>query len=292
MPRTVLITGCSDGGLGAALAVAFHKHGDRVFATTRNPAKMASLKALGIETLSLDVTSDDSIKTCVQEVSSLTGGSLDILINNAGSNYMMPLMDDEISEIEKLFRLNVWPLVRTTQLFLPLLRNAPHGAIVANNTSIMGVMGAPWQGAYNASKAAAGMFTQTLRLELQPFGVKVIDLKTGGVQSNIFAAMATHWEPGLPANSTYGLVRDRIEANVKGDIGGMELMAADVWAGQVVKDLSKCNPPAQIWRGTAAMRIWIASFMPIGMMDGMWKKLSGLDVFEKRLKQKESKKME
>jgi len=57
MPRTALTTGCSDGGMGAALAKEFHRRGYRVFATSRNPSKMASLKALGIEAFTLDVTS-------------------------------------------------------------------------------------------------------------------------------------------------------------------------------------------------------------------------------------------
>ncbi len=92
MARTILITGCSDGGLGAALAIQFHQHGDRVLATARNPAKMATLKKLGIETLTLDVLSDDSIRACVKEVSALTGGSLDVLINNAGAGYSMPIV--------------------------------------------------------------------------------------------------------------------------------------------------------------------------------------------------------
>lgn len=92
MARTILITGCSDGGLGAALATQFHKRGDRVLATARNPAKMASLTALGIETLKLDVLSDESIKACVEEVSALTGGKLNMLVNNAGAGYSMPIV--------------------------------------------------------------------------------------------------------------------------------------------------------------------------------------------------------
>lgn len=92
MARTVLITGCSDGGLGAGLAIQFHKRGDRVFATARNPAKMASLTALGIETFKLDVLSDESIKACVEEVSALTGGKLNMLVNNAGAGYSMPVV--------------------------------------------------------------------------------------------------------------------------------------------------------------------------------------------------------
>src|ERR1700712_4532074 len=120
MPRTVLITGCSDGGLGAALAIAFHKHGDHVFATARNPNKMASLESMGIETLQLDILSEESIKTAVEQVGR-TSNSLDILVNNAGQGYSTPLLDASISEISKLFELNTLSPLRVTQLFFPLL---------------------------------------------------------------------------------------------------------------------------------------------------------------------------
>lgn len=82
--KTVLITGCSDGGLGAALAVAFHKVNWRVVATARKLSKMTSLKELGIETLELDVQSDESLKACVQTITKMTDNKLDMLLNNAG----------------------------------------------------------------------------------------------------------------------------------------------------------------------------------------------------------------
>ena len=85
-PRTVLITGCSQGGLGDALAQAFHASSDvRVIATARNLSKVAHLESLGIETVELDVLSPQSIENCVTEVSKRTGGQLDILLNNSGA---------------------------------------------------------------------------------------------------------------------------------------------------------------------------------------------------------------
>ena len=88
--RTVLITGCSSHGLGHALAIAFQHAGLRVFATARNPEKMAGLKELGIECLELDVCNEESIGACFEEVTRLTRwdgeeeGRLDCLVNNAG----------------------------------------------------------------------------------------------------------------------------------------------------------------------------------------------------------------
>jgi 1-acylglycerone phosphate reductase len=84
--RTVLITGCSQGGLGDALAQAFHaSSGVRVIATARNLSKVAHLESLGIETVKLDVLSPQSIEDCVAQVSNMTGGQLDILLNNSGA---------------------------------------------------------------------------------------------------------------------------------------------------------------------------------------------------------------
>ena len=81
--QTVLITGCSDGGLGAALALELHRMKYRVFATARNPEKMAGLPK-EIERLTLEVTSKESMEACAKEVAARTGGALNMLINNAG----------------------------------------------------------------------------------------------------------------------------------------------------------------------------------------------------------------
>lgn len=83
--KTVLITGSSEGGIGDALAKAFHKKGLRVFATARNLAKVQHLKDMGIEILKLDVVDATSIKEVVEEVKTRTGGTLDILVNNSGA---------------------------------------------------------------------------------------------------------------------------------------------------------------------------------------------------------------
>ena len=82
--RSVLITGCSQGGIGDALAQRFHEQGLLVFASARNLAKIEHLKALGIHVIKLDVVDNDSIAGAVREVTAVTGGTLDVLVNNSG----------------------------------------------------------------------------------------------------------------------------------------------------------------------------------------------------------------
>ena len=99
MPRTVLITGCTPGGIGHCLAQEFKSKGLRVFATARKAESINDLKGKGIETLSLEVTDIDSINALKEEISSRTGGTLDILVNNAGRNYTVPALHIEIEEL-------------------------------------------------------------------------------------------------------------------------------------------------------------------------------------------------
>lgn len=83
--KTVLITGCSEGGIGDALAQEFHRRGLRVFATARDLSKIEHLKTLGLIVLRLDMTDESSIKHAVETVKSATKGSLDFLVNNSGA---------------------------------------------------------------------------------------------------------------------------------------------------------------------------------------------------------------
>lgn len=282
--RTVLITGCSDGGLGAALAIAFHEAGLKVYATARNPSKMSNLASLGIEVLTLDIESDSSIAACVSKLS-----SLDILVNNAGAQFLMPISDVSIPDAKKLFDLNVWAHIAVTQAFLPLLLQSSHGGLIVNQTSVGACITIPFQSVYNASKAAFAMFSDTLRLELQPFGIKVVDLRTGVVKTNLIGNVQQSQKEGgkeelLPKGSLYQPAKDTVEKALRQEAFVGQGMPSEKWARGVVGDLLKAKPPGVIWRGESAWLTRIATMLPFGTFDGMVKKLTGLDVVEKAVK--------
>jgi 1-acylglycerone phosphate reductase len=272
--RSVLITGCSDGSLGAALAVAFHKAGLHVYATARNPAKMKSLESLGIKTLTLDVLSDSSIAECVSKVP-----ALDILVNNAGGLSLMPVVDIDISAAKKIFDLNVWSYIAITQAFLPLLQKSTN-AMIVNQTSISTVTTVPFQAVYTASKAAMAMISDTLRLELQPFGIKVVDLRTGIVKTNLIQNYNDSSTTVLPKDSIYEPARDVVEKALRQEGFKDQGVPAEQWAELVVKDLLLKSPPLAIWRGQSATLARIAAVLPFRMLDGMVKKMVGLDLVE------------
>src|ERR1700722_74079 len=261
-PKTVLITGCSDGGLGSALALEFANSPKyHVLATARNPAKMSHLREKSnITLLTLDVLSEASIKSCLATVSA-DFGLLDMLINNAGTGLMSPLSDvTDLDACRRTFDLNVWATLAVTQAFLPLLIKAK--GVVVMNSSLTSVVPVPGMGIYNASKAALAMLTDTLRLEVAPFGIRVVELKTGSVESNF------HENGGkalLLADSLYAPIKADMEALINGAAkeDTSRRMDASVWAKQVVGQLVKSDPPAKVWKGGGAGTIYWITTLPL-----------------------------
>lgn len=136
--RSVLITGCSAGGIGAGLAEVFSEKGYHVFATLRNPAKLppSLTKSSNVTPLTLDVLSPESIARAVSDVAKQTGGRLDVLVNNSGQNFIRPALDVSLEEGRKLFDVNFWAPLAMIQAFAPLLIEA-RGHIV-NQSSAAG----------------------------------------------------------------------------------------------------------------------------------------------------------
>ena len=202
-----------------------------------------------------------------------------------GAASKMPVSDLDIEQARTLFDLNVWAPVQVIQAFLPLLRRSENPMIV-NHTSSAALVALPLGGAYNASKAAMASMTDTLRLELKPFGIKVIDLRTGVVKSNIFDNSD---KTQLPKDSMYGIAREEIDRAISGDAGDSDLsdrmVSADIWARQVVSDLMVKNPSIHIYRGGSAFLVWFGrTFLYHTFFDNLLMSMGKMDVVTKKLK--------
>ncbi|KAK7958669.1 hypothetical protein PG988_013517 [Apiospora saccharicola] len=309
----ILITGCSPGGIGAALAITLHEAGHHVYATARDPAKLKPLAEAGITTLSLDIASAASIAAAVSSVSASKAGAagLDILVNNAAASYSMPVVDISLDEARKLFDTNVWGQIAVTQAFLPLLlqRTSSYPDIttsrawglgglfggqqqqhrqpmIVNHTSVGSVMPMPFQSVYNASKAALAMLTQTLRMEVAPFGVRVVELKTGGVKTNIIPNNNVHKGPSpsgaghLPVGSIYAPARTVVEHALSQEGLADRGITPEQWAREVADLLLSGNPPQVIWKGESAALSWAATLLPSWLFEGFLKKITRLDEVE------------
>ncbi|ORY59626.1 uncharacterized protein BCR38DRAFT_412625 [Pseudomassariella vexata] len=262
--KTVLITGCSS-GIGQALALEFAAHNYRVLATARDASSLVALKDSKhggcIETLSLEVHKPESIAALKSQVEALTAGrGLDILVNNAGRNYTVPALDIDHDEVHQLFEVNVFAVMRMCQAFAPLLITAK-GRIVQIG-SVAGVIPYVFGSVYNASKAALHQYSNTLRVELKPFGVDVITVVTGGVQSNI-----ARIKRELPKGSVYAPIAEEYRERVMHSQADGS-MASEVYAKSVVKAITGSRAPLYYWEGYKARTIWwITTFLPAWTMD-------------------------
>ncbi|OGE48177.1 hypothetical protein PENARI_c031G05465 [Penicillium arizonense] len=241
--KTVLITGCSTGGIGWALAKNFHQRGFYVFATARNPSKAADLAELSdIEILELDVTDPKTIVECKERVVKRTNGKLDVLVNNAGVEFNSPLLDTDVDEAKRLFDVNVWGPLAMVQAFAPLLIEAK--GTVFNQSSIDGALNMVWAGIFASSKSAMARMSEILRFELEPLGVRVVTSICGSADTPMFA------KPGGPMNlpemSHYHGVQD---AAWKERMDHQrQATQVDVLAGKLVKDILGGNRGV-IWHG-------------------------------------------
>lgn len=143
--ETVLITGCSDGGIGSALAIVLQQRGLHVFATARDSSKMSDLSGLpNVTTLTLDVVKSTDIRAAVEVVTKQTGGTLNYLVSNAGRNHFMPILDEDLDVVRNIFDINFYGPLAITQAFAPLLIKAKGMAVYI--TSISGYVNVPFMG--------------------------------------------------------------------------------------------------------------------------------------------------
>ncbi|KAF5371428.1 hypothetical protein D9757_010004 [Collybiopsis confluens] len=187
----IFITGCTIGGIGAALCQVFANRGCTVYASARSQKSMEgeSLSHPNIHKLLVDVTSDESVKLAVDEIYKQEG-RIDVVISNAGLLGIGPLLDVPIDYIQSVMDTNFFGLVRLCKNIIPRMARSSteHGrskGLVVAIGSILGEFGTPWTGMYNASKAALHSYTETLEMECRPLGVNVMLVAPGGIVSNI-----------------------------------------------------------------------------------------------------------
>lgn len=164
--KTVLITGCSS-GFGLETAAHFLQKGWKVIAAMRAPADGILPATDDLRLLQLDVTDPESIARAAGEA-----GPVDVLVNNAGVGLMGPLEAIPIATVREIFETNTFGTMALTQAFLPMFREQGGGTIV-NVSSSVTLKSLPLLSVYTASKAAVEFFSQSLALELEPFGIGV-----------------------------------------------------------------------------------------------------------------------
>jgi NAD(P)-dependent dehydrogenase (short-subunit alcohol dehydrogenase family) len=179
--RVILLTGCSS-GIGRAAALEAALRGHRVFASARNRSDLAELEGREkLEALALDVTDGASIRSAVEAVLA-RAGRLDALVNNAGYGQYGAAEEVTLDQWRAQFEVNFFGTIAVTQTVLPAMRRARRGTIV-NVSSVAGKVAVPFAAPYSASKHAMEALSDALRVELGLFGIKVVLVEPGPIET-------------------------------------------------------------------------------------------------------------
>lgn len=181
--KVALVTGASS-GIGEETAKQLWQAGYTVYGAARRLDRMKDLEEMGGKVLHLDITDEESIRSCVNNLLQQEG-RLDVLVNNAGYGSYGTVEEVPLSEARRQFEVNLFGLARLTQLVLPTMRNQKSGYIF-NVSSIGGKIYTPLGAWYHATKHALEGFSDALRLELKDFGIHVVVIEPG--------AIATEWD--------------------------------------------------------------------------------------------------
>ncbi|XVE86961.1 hypothetical protein DITRI_Ditri18aG0077600 [Diplodiscus trichospermus] len=263
-PKVVLVTGCAKGGIGYEYCRAFAEQNCRVVASDipQRMDDMLDFNSDKIETLELDVSSDESVSSAVNNVISKYG-HIDVLLNNAGIGSTGPLAELSLDAIRKAWEINTLGQLRMVQQVVPHMASR-RGGIIANVGSVVARVPTPWAGSYCSSKAAIHAMTNTLRVELRPFGINVVLVVPGAVRSNFGSSSLERL--GNQDWKLYEEFKDAIAERARASQGSKAMDAA-MFSRHVVKKVLSPKPPKQIIFGHMTGLFAVLSMSPLWVRD-------------------------
>jgi len=277
MTRTWFITGASR-GFGALIAQQALHAGDNVVATGRNPD--AVRKAVGEQpnllVLPLDVTDEVQAKAAAAAAVERFGG-IDILVNNAGYGLLGAVEEATASEIEALYRTNVFGLLHVTRAVLPQMRRQRSGHVI-NISSVGGYQSAPGFGVYCSTKFAVEGLSEALAGELAPLGIKVTIVEPGYFRTDFLDATSLSMSPDIIEDyaASAGATRTRageVSHNQPGDPAKL--------AGALLKMVDAKNPPLRMPFGSDTVAMIEAKNAFVAVELAAWRDLAVSTDFDK-----------
>ena len=253
MEKVAVVTGSSS-GIGFETSLALAREGYVTYATMRDVKKADDIQRitneenLPLKVIELDVDNDESAGNAIDTIIQEKGRS-DVLVNNAGWGIWGTGEDVSIEEFREQFETNFFSIVRLIQKVAPTMRKQGSGDIV-NISSVAGRIGFPVSTAYISSKFALEGFSESLRYELQPFGINVIIIEPGVIKTNFFDSMRTAKK--ADNDDTYKDITSKV-------ISGVEMMAEmgtppKEVANAIINSIKEENPlPRYVVGNDAAM---------------------------------------
>ncbi len=264
--KTAIVTGASS-GIGQATAEALVRAGYRVFGTSRKVAASPT----EVSMLACDVTDEGSVKALVSSVLAQTG-RIDLLVNNAGIGMVGGAEEFSIAQVQALFDVNLFGVIRMTNAVLPSMRQGGQGRII-NIGSILGLVPSPYSAHYSAVKHALEGYSESLDHEVRAFGIRVSVIEPAFVRT-VFDQNGI--EPDSPLKEY-----EQPRAGFKALLGEVMPKAdlPQVVAAVVVKAAIDAHPQRRYTAGKAARQIsLLRRFAPAGFFDKALRKQFRLPV--------------
>ncbi|MGW4484764.1 oxidoreductase [Amycolatopsis sp. NPDC004368] len=267
--KVALVTGASS-GIGESTARALLERGYTVYGAARRVERMAGLAERGVRTIALDVTDEESAEKAVAAIVA-ESGRIDLLVNNAGYGSYGAVEDVPLTEARYQFDVNVFGAARLIQLVLPVMRAQGSGRIV-NISSMGGKIHTPLGAWYHGTKFALEGFSDSLRMEVQPFGIDVVVVEPGGIATEWGAIAMDH----LKEVSGEGVYADLAEKLAKGMSSGVHarmLSQPSVIAKTVAKAATVRRPRTRYAAGFGAKPlIFLRRVLPDRAFDALIKR--------------------
>jgi NAD(P)-dependent dehydrogenase (short-subunit alcohol dehydrogenase family) len=268
--KSILITGCSS-GIGLDAARTLKARGWRVFATCRQQGDCDRLLAEGLESFRLDYADEGSIATAVETALERTGGRLDALFNNGAFACPGAVEDLPRGALREIFEVNLFGYHDLARRVIPVMRKQGHGRIV-NCSSVLGLVGMRFRGAYVATKFAMEGLSDVMRIEMQGTGVAVILIEPGPIGTRIRQNAIPHFERWIDWENSarrdeYAALRHRLYEKSGPD--RFELPVAAVSA-KLIHALESARPAPRYFVTTPTYLMGIARrILPTRMLDWM-----------------------
>lgn len=263
MKKVILITGASS-GMGKVAAKDLIQQGHIIYTAARRIEQMQDLKAMGGHPMQMDITKEADIQNVVDTIIQKEG-KIDVLWNNAGYGLYGSVEDVPLDEARKQFEVNIFGLASITQKVIPYMRKAKSGTII-NTSSMGGKMYMPLGAWYHASKHALEGWSDSLRLDLKPFGIHVVVLEPG--------IIATEWDGIMIDNITkfsgkgaYSEMAGRVAAASK-KMYDNDASNPSVISDSISKIVASSNPKTRYRVGKLAKpMVWMRVFLGDKLFD-------------------------
>ena len=264
MKKVIIVTGASS-GMGKDFALSLLKKGHTVYGLARRVEKMTDFVKAGGKSIAMDITDEEQIQKAVDQILK-EQGKVDVLINNAGYAVYGSVEETSIDAAKRQFEVNIFGLASLTQKIIPVMRESKSGTII-NISSMGGKMYTPFGAWYHATKHALEGWSDCLRVELKPYGVNVVIVEPGGIETEFTDVFIQNLQ-GDPEKGPYAAALQKVIKTSREMFENGKLSKPGVITNLIDKAVHSKKPKTRYAAGAYAKPLmWMRKYLGDKMFD-------------------------